>query len=60
MSAEAKLAAAGRRLLDPAALPLERLESLEDSKVPVRVFVAARHDADGGIVRRGGVLAPPL
>lgn len=50
MSAEAELAAVGRRLLDPAALPLERLESLEASKVPVRVFVAARHDAVTGVL----------
>jgi cytochrome P450 len=50
VSAEAELAVAGQRLLDPAAPALERLEALEDSDVPVRVFVAARHDAVTGVL----------
>ncbi|MCX7283431.1 MAG: cytochrome P450 [Novosphingobium sp.] len=50
MSVEADLAAAGRRLLDPAAPPLERLATIEDPKSSARVFVAARHDAVSGVL----------
>lgn len=40
----------GQRLLDPAAPALERCIAAEDPKSPVRVFVAARHDAVTGVL----------